>query len=112
MFQVVRRTVLRAVVGKELWNGNRESLEGLKFWRGDDSILGWAWTSYPRTQARYRAAMSDARFSNLTWHWLRTRRDCRLSCAVILPALGSGLRLVCICVLLGCPTLTTRVFFS
>jgi adenylate kinase family enzyme len=34
MFQVLRRTVIRAVAGKELWNGNRESLAGLMFWRG------------------------------------------------------------------------------
>jgi adenylate kinase family enzyme len=75
MVQVLRRTAIRAAAGEELWNGNRESLRGLMFWRGDDSILWYAWSSYPRTRARYRNAMSDTCFANLAWHRLRTRRD-------------------------------------
>jgi adenylate kinase family enzyme len=75
MVQALRRALFRGVARTELWNGNRESLDGLMFWRGNDSILGWAWKSYPRAQARYRAAMSDPRFSGLAFHRLRTRRD-------------------------------------
>ena len=73
--QVLSRTVIRAVTGRELWNGNGESLSGLMFWRGEDSILSYAWTSYPRTRVRYLAAMSDSRFANRRWYRLRSRRD-------------------------------------
>ncbi|MDF0530125.1 hypothetical protein P0W64_06610 [Tsukamurella sp. 8F] len=75
MWQVLRRTVVRGISRQELWNGNRESIGGLMFWRGDRSSLTWAWRSYPRVQASYEAAMSDPRFAHLTFHRLRTRRD-------------------------------------
>lgn len=75
MWQSVTRTVRRAATGQELWNGNRERWSGLMFWRGEESILWWAWTTYSRTQARYARAMADTRWSHLTFHRLRTRRD-------------------------------------
>lgn len=75
MGQAVSRTVRRAATRQELWSGNRESWRGLQFWRGEDSILWWAWTSYGRTAERYEAAMQSGPFSDLSWHRLRTRRD-------------------------------------
>ena len=75
MAQVLRRTVRRAATGQELWNGNRESWAGLKFWRGEESILWWAWHSYRPTQERYAAAMTRSTAHRVEWHRLRTRRD-------------------------------------
>ncbi|KAA1419017.1 hypothetical protein F0U44_11175 [Nocardioides humilatus] len=75
MSQVVGRTVRRIATRQELWNGNRESWQGLCFWRGEDSILWWAWTSHARVRERYLEAMTQASSSGPEWHRLRTRRD-------------------------------------
>ena len=73
MWQSLTRTVRRATTRQELWNGNRESWRGLRFWRGEESILWWAWTAYDRTQERYAQAMADPQWSHLRFHRLRTR---------------------------------------
>lgn len=75
MVRSVRRTIRRVVTREELWNGNRESWRALMFWRGEDSILWWAWTSYSRNERRYEGAMSDPRHAGLLFHRLRTPRD-------------------------------------
>ncbi|MDP3893843.1 hypothetical protein [Nocardioides sp.] len=75
MWQALTRTVRRAATRQELWNGNREGWSGLLFWRGEDSILWWAWTSYGRTMERYEAAMDSGPFGDLVWHRLRARRE-------------------------------------
>jgi adenylate kinase family enzyme len=74
-WQAATRTVRRAATGQELWSGNRESWTGLMLWRGEESILWWAWTAYSRTQRRYATAMADPKWNHLTFHRLRTRRD-------------------------------------
>ena len=75
IWQSVTRAVRRAATREELWAGNRERWRGLMFWRREDSILWWAWTTYPRTQERYAQAMSDPQWSHITFHRLRTRRE-------------------------------------
>jgi len=75
MWQSVTRTVRRVATRQELWNGNRESWRALAFWRGEDSILWWAWTTYARTQERYAQAMADPAWAHLAFHRLRTRRE-------------------------------------
>lgn len=76
MLQAFNRCFVRGATRQELWNGNRESLAGLMFWRGGEkAILRWAWDEYPRAQARYSAAMSDPQMSHLNFRRLRTRSD-------------------------------------
>lgn len=75
MWQSLTRTVRRATTRQELWNGNRESWRGLRFWRGEESILWWAWTAYDRTQERYAQAMADPQWSHLRFYRLRTRAE-------------------------------------
>ncbi|WP_202912037.1 hypothetical protein [Nesterenkonia muleiensis] len=75
MWQSFSRTVHRAMTGQELWNGNRENWRGLMFWRGDESILRWAWSSYPRVQKRYEEAMADPQNERLTFYRLRSRKE-------------------------------------
>lgn len=75
IWQSITRTVRRAATRQELWGGNRESWRGLMFWRGEDSILWWAWTTYARTQERYARAMDDPTWEHITFHRLRTRRE-------------------------------------
>lgn len=74
-WQSVTRTVRRATTRQELWNGNRESWRGLMFWRGEESILWWAWTAYDRTQERYAKAMNDPQWRHITFYRLRTRPE-------------------------------------
>ena len=75
IWQSLTRTVRRAATGQELWSGNRESWSSLMFWRGEESILWWAWTTHRRTQERYAAAMADPEWSHLAFYRLRTRRE-------------------------------------
>lgn len=70
IWQSMTRTVRRATTREELWGGNRESWRGLMFWRGEDSILWWAWTTYARTQERYAQAVIGVRvFSQRPIPW-------------------------------------------
>lgn len=75
MWRSFTRTVRRASSGEELWNGNRETWDNLKFWRGEESILVWAWTAYPRRQKCYEAAMADPQWTEMVFYRLRTNRD-------------------------------------
>jgi adenylate kinase family enzyme len=75
MWRCISRTVRRLVTREKLWSGNRENWRGLLFWRGEDSIMWWAWTSYARVQERYESAMLDPTNKRLTFHRLRTHSE-------------------------------------
>jgi adenylate kinase family enzyme len=75
MLQAVGRAVRRAATRQALWNGNRERWRGLMFWRGEDSIVWWAWHTYDLSLERYEAAMTDPPYADLDFHRLRSRRD-------------------------------------
>lgn len=45
MRQVVRRSVVRVVTRRELWNGNRESVRG---WLDPGHPMRWAWSQHAR----------------------------------------------------------------
>lgn len=65
MGRVVRRTLGRLVVRRELWNGNRESWAGLVRRDPEHSIVLWAWTTHGPNRVRFAAA-ADARWVRLT----------------------------------------------
>lgn len=74
--RVARRTFWRALTRRELWNGCREGWAGLAFWREpEDSIVRWAWDSFPGNRERYEGAMSDPRWAHLTFVRLRSPRE-------------------------------------
>ena len=75
MRQVVWRTLRRAVLREELWNGNRERWRNLVAWDPHKSIIRWAWTHYPVVQARYSAASTDPRWAALPFVRIRSRRE-------------------------------------
>jgi adenylate kinase family enzyme len=56
LFRLIRRTVARAIDGRELCNGNRESFRQM-FSR--DSIILWHFTSFSRKRDRIRAWEAD-----------------------------------------------------
>jgi adenylate kinase family enzyme len=68
MTQVVWRSVGRAAMRKELWNGNRERWSALL---DRDHPIRWAWRTYHERRQRYEQLL-DAR-----WVRLRSRRDMR-----------------------------------
>jgi adenylate kinase family enzyme len=66
MAQVIWRSVSRAAIGAELWNGNRERWSALLT---ADHPIRWAWRTYHERRRRYEA-LRDAR-----WVRLRSRRE-------------------------------------
>jgi adenylate kinase family enzyme len=73
MRQLLARTLPRAVLRRELWNGNRETVGNL-FRRTDDNILRWAWTNHEKYRARYAAAAADPQYTRLRFVRLTARR--------------------------------------
>lgn len=77
MRQVVTRTVRRAVLREELWNGNREALSNFTKLKPEQNIMVWAWTRHDAYRARYAAALADQAYAHLRFEVVRTPRDRR-----------------------------------
>ncbi len=77
MRQVIWRTVKRAVLREELWNGNRERVRDIVSWDPYRSIIRWSWTSYGDVRKRYEAAMAETRWNHLHFIRLRTKSEVR-----------------------------------
>lgn len=90
MWRVLVRTVRRVLTRQELWSGNREDWRALAFWRGEDSIMWWAWTSYPGVQERYESAMRDSANRDITFHRLRTCEEVARFMEAVTPAPTAG----------------------
>jgi adenylate kinase family enzyme len=78
MRQIIGRTVRRAILRTELWNGNREPLRN--FFRLDpqESVIAWAWVKHHHYRELFAAAAVDPRWDHLTFHHLRTREATEL----------------------------------
>ncbi|MFC9972204.1 hypothetical protein ACFVH6_15100 [Spirillospora sp. NPDC127200] len=66
MGRVLRRSVVRALTGRELWNGNREYWRD---WLRADHPVRWAWTQHARkraTTAALAARHPDVRVVRVT----------------------------------------------
>lgn len=77
MPQLLRRTVVRALTRRELWNGNREPVTGMLRWDPELSILRWAWTTHAKHHERYLAAMHAPEHAHLRFVRLRSRAEIR-----------------------------------
>ncbi len=75
MYQVVTRTVGRALTRRELWNGNRESWSSMFSADPAQSVIRWAWTTHATNRTRYLAALEDPAHSEITFIRLRSRRE-------------------------------------
>ncbi|MFF0490985.1 hypothetical protein ACFYTQ_18350 [Nocardia sp. NPDC004068] len=75
MTQVVRRTLLRLVLRRELWNGNRERWRDLLSRDPQRSIIMWAYRSHATNRARFLAAERDPAFAHLTFVRVRSHRE-------------------------------------
>lgn len=75
MTQVIGRTLRRVITREELWNGNREPWSNLFSLKPERSIISWAWTRHRVYAERYAKAMTDPRWSELTFVRLRSRAE-------------------------------------
>jgi hypothetical protein len=62
MVQVVWRSLTRALLRRELWNGNRETI---RFWLRPDHPMRWAWSTHGRRRRQY-GELVDERWVRLT----------------------------------------------
>ena len=67
MPRVVRRTLGRMVLRRELWNGNRERFRNLFETDPEENIILWSWTQHDKYRARYGAARADPANGHLNW---------------------------------------------
>ena len=81
MQQVIRRSVVRAVTRRELWNGNREDV---REWIRPDHPIRWSWSQHGRKRAEYAARLLEPEYGRLDVQrfatpaaaraWLESRR--------------------------------------
>ena len=74
MFQVVTRSVSRAVTHRELWNGNRENW---REWIRPEHPIRWAWDTYDAKQVSYPERFASAAYAHVRVHRLQGRRQVR-----------------------------------
>jgi adenylate kinase family enzyme len=75
MRQILWRTVRRAALRKELWNGNRERFANLFTADPQESVVAWAWTRHDVYRERYLAASRDPANAHLTFVRCRSAHD-------------------------------------
>lgn len=75
MWQVVSRTVRRAITREELWSGNHEPLRNFYRWDPHQNIIRWAWTQFDRRRSGYEHAVTSGAWDHLDVHRLRTRSE-------------------------------------
>ncbi len=73
MRNIVWRTVSRALMRTELWNGNRERLRNL--WSLDPykSMIVWTWTRHHVIRKRYESAMNNPDLAHVRFARLKSR---------------------------------------
>jgi adenylate kinase family enzyme len=89
MRQILWRTIRRAALRRELWNGNRERFANLFTADPQESVVAWAWTRHHVYRERYQAASRDPANAHLTFVRLRSPRD---TAALLQQAQQEGLR--------------------
>lgn len=77
MRQIIWRTTSRAVLRRELWNGNRERIANLFRLDPDQSVISWAWVKHTHYRQTYRALSADPELGHLRFVRLESRTDIR-----------------------------------
>jgi adenylate kinase family enzyme len=73
--RVVRRSLGRVLLRRELWNGNREQWRFLLSRDPDKNVVLWSWTNSDEYRRKYEAESSGDR--RATWVRLRSPREAR-----------------------------------
>jgi len=91
MRRIIWRSLSRAALRAELWNGNRERWANLVRMDPQESVIAWAWTRHHVYRQRYEQAMADPANAHLTFIRLRSPREvAALLTQVRTPVPGSG----------------------
>ena len=69
MSQVFKRSLTRALSGKEMWPGCRERF---REWLSPDHPIRWAWSSWAKRRETYEALLASPATRHLTVHRLQT----------------------------------------
>ncbi|MCU1648362.1 MAG: hypothetical protein JWN03_8637 [Nocardia sp.] len=75
MAQIIKRTLGRAMAGRELWNGNRERWTNLFSLDPDQSVIVWAWTTHAKNRAQYLSAQADPAYRHIEFVRVRSHRE-------------------------------------
>ena len=76
MQRVLRRSAIRAVWRRELWNGNRESI---RKWIDAEHPIRWSWANFERKRCELEALLmelSGPRWGHLEVHRFRHPSEC------------------------------------
>ena len=71
--RALRRTIRRALIREELWNGNRESIRRSFFSR--ESILWWVITTHRRRREEFTRLRASGDYPHLRWVEFRRPRQ-------------------------------------
>lgn len=63
MWRVIKRSLLRIIYKESLWAENKESFKKTFF--SKDSIILWAWQTYPLRKKQYTELMNDSQFKHI-----------------------------------------------
>jgi adenylate kinase family enzyme len=74
MAQVLWRSIVRAAMHSELWNGNRESVTN---WLDPGHPIRWAWSTFEEKRVDHEARMTRPEYAHVRFHRLRTRAAVR-----------------------------------
>ena len=77
MRRVMARTLRRAALRTELWNGNREPVSNFLSRDPMRSIIAWAWTQHHVYRDRYEQAAHDPANAHLRFVFIRNEADAR-----------------------------------
>ena len=83
-WRVLRRSVGRGLLRRELWNGNRESLLAMVI--DPEHPVRWSWTHHADKRASFEARTQDPAHTHITTVRLRRPRDGREWLRTIPPA--------------------------
>jgi adenylate kinase family enzyme len=85
MTRVLRRSVMRAFSGQELWpgTGNREDF---RRWLQKDHPIRWTWDTYRDANQRRAALFSDPHLAHARKHRLATPKDARRWLTLVSPS--------------------------
>jgi adenylate kinase family enzyme len=75
MRRIIWRSLRRAAIRAELWNGNRERWRNLFTWDPEESVIAWAWQRHGIYKQRYAAAARDPANAHLEFIRIVTRAD-------------------------------------
>jgi adenylate kinase family enzyme len=77
MSRIISRTLRRATLRQELWNGNREPWSNWLTLDPECSIIMWSWTQHAKYRMRYADAMADPVWAHLRFIRLRSPAEVR-----------------------------------